>query len=125
MIRHCTPFFIKQKGGAIVNVSSVSGIMGNAGQANYSTSKAGVIGLTKSTAKELVGRGVRCNAVAPGFVATAMTENLSKNNKLVDAIPMKRMATAEEVADVIVFLASDKASYVTGEVIKVDGGIAM
>ena len=120
-----TPFFIKQKGGAIVNVSSVSGIMGNAGQANYSTSKAGVIGLTKSTAKELVGRGVRCNAVAPGFVATAMTENLSKNNKLVDAIPMKRMATAEEVADVIVFLASDKASYVTGEVIKVDGGIAM
>lgn len=99
--------------------------MGNAGQANYSTSKAGVIGLTKSTAKELVGRGVRCNAVAPGFVATAMTENLSKNNKLVDAIPMKRMATAEEVADVIVFLASDKASYVTGEVIKVDGGIAM
>jgi 3-oxoacyl-[acyl-carrier protein] reductase len=125
MIRHCTPYFIKQKGGAIVNVSSVSGIMGNAGQANYSTSKAGVIGLTKSTAKELVGRGVRCNAVAPGFVATAMTENLSKNNKLVDAIPMKRMATAEEVADVIVFLASDKASYVTGEVIKVDGGIAM
>lgn len=125
MIRHCTPYFIKQKGGAIVNVSSVSGIMGNAGQANYSTSKAGVIGLTKSTAKELVARGVRCNAVAPGFVATAMTENLSKNNKLVDAIPMKRMATAEEVADVIVFLASDKASYVTGEVIKVDGGIAM
>ncbi|MBQ6496196.1 MAG: 3-oxoacyl-[Firmicutes bacterium] len=125
MIRHCTPYFIKQKGGAIVNVSSVSGIMGNAGQANYSTSKAGVIGLTKSTAKELVGRGVRCNAVAPGFVATAMTENLSKNNKLVDAIPMKRMATAEEVADVIVFLASDKASYVTGEIIKVDGGIAM
>ncbi len=125
MIRHCTPYFIKQKGGAIVNVSSVSGIMGNAGQANYSTSKAGVIGLTKSTAKELVGRGVRCNAVAPGFVATAMTENLSKNNKLVDAIPMKRMATAEEVADVIVFLASDKASYITGEVIKVDGGIAM
>ena len=125
MIRHCTPYFIKQKGGAIVNVSSVSGIMGNAGQANYSTSKAGVIGLTKSTAKELVGRGVRCNAVAPGFVATAMTENLSKNNKLVDAIPMKRMATPEEVADVIVFLSTDKSSYVTGEVIKVDGGIAM
>ncbi|MDO4518024.1 MAG: SDR family NAD(P)-dependent oxidoreductase, partial [Bacillota bacterium] len=90
MIRHCTPFFIKQKGGAIINVSSVSGIMGNAGQANYSTSKAGVIGLTKSTAKELVARGVRCNAVAPGFVATDMTANLSKNNPLIDAIPMKR-----------------------------------
>lgn len=125
MIRHATPYFMKQKSGCIVNVSSVSGIIGNAGQANYSTSKAGVIGLTKSTAKELVGRGVRCNAVAPGFIATDMTANLSKNNKLVDMIPMKRMGTAEEVADVIFFLASDAARYVTGEVIKVDGGIAM
>ena len=125
MIRHATPYFMKQKSGCIVNVSSVSGIIGNPGQANYSTSKAGVIGLTKSTAKELVGRGVRCNAVAPGFIATDMTANLSKNNKLVDMIPMKRMGTAEEVADVIVFLASDGARYVTGEVIKVDGGIAM
>ena len=125
MIRHATPYFMKQKSGAIVNVSSVSGIIGNPGQANYSTSKAGVIGLTKSTAKELVGRGVRCNAVAPGFIATDMTANLSKNNKLVDMIPMKRMGTAEEVADVIFFLASDAAKYVTGEIIKVDGGIAM
>ncbi len=125
MIRHCTPYFIKQKGGSIVNVSSVSGLIGNAGQANYSTSKAGVVGLTKSTAKELVSRGVRCNAVAPGFIATDMTANLSKNNKLAAAIPMKRMGTAEEVADLIFFLASDKAAYITGEVVKVDGGIAM
>ncbi len=125
MIRHATPYFMKQKSGCIVNVSSVSGIIGNPGQANYSTSKAGVIGLTKSTAKELVGRGIRCNAVAPGFIATDMTANLSKNNKLVDMIPMKRMGTADEVADVIFFLASDAARYVTGEIIKVDGGIAM
>ena len=125
MIRDCTPVFMKQRSGCIVNVSSVSGLIGNPGQANYSTSKAGVVGLTKSTAKELVGRGVRCNAVAPGFIATDMTANLSKNNKLVDMIPMKRMGTAEEVADLIFFLASDAASYITGEVIKVDGGIAM
>ena len=125
MIRHCTPVFMKQKSGTIVNVSSVSGIIGNPGQANYSTSKAGVIGLTKSTAKELVSRGVRCNAVAPGFIATDMTANLSKNNKLVDMIPMKRMGTAEEVADLIFFLASDASSYITGEIIKVDGGVAI
>ena len=125
MIRHCTPIFMKQKSGTIVNVSSVSGIIGNPGQANYSTSKAGVIGLTKSTAKELVSRGVRCNAVAPGFIATDMTANLSKNNKLVDMIPMKRMGTADEVADLIFFLASDASSYITGEIIKVDGGVAI
>lgn len=125
MIKHCTPYFIKQKSGAIVNVSSVSGMIGNAGQANYSASKAAVIGLTKSTAKELVARGIRCNAVAPGFIATDMTSNLSKNNKLADSIPMKRMGTADEVADLIYFLASDKAAYITGEVVKVDGGIAM
>ena len=125
MIRHCTPVFMKQKSGTIVNVSSVSGIIGNPGQANYSTSKAGVIGLTKSTAKELVSRGVRCNAVAPGFIATDMTANLSKNNKLVDMIPMKRMGTADEVADLIFFLASDASSYITGEIIKVDGGVAI
>ena len=125
MIRHATPYFMKKRSGSIVNVSSVSGIIGNPGQANYSTSKAGVIGLTKSTAKELVSRGVRCNAVAPGFIATDMTANLSKNNKLVDMIPMKRMGTAEEVADLIFFLASDASSYITGEIIKVDGGVAI
>ena len=108
-----------------VKARYASGIIGNPGQANYSTSKAGVIGLTKSTAKELVSRGVRCNAVAPGFIATDMTANLSKNNKLVDMIPMKRMGTADEVADLIFFLASDASSYITGEIIKVDGGVAI
>jgi 3-oxoacyl-(acyl-carrier-protein) reductase len=125
MIRHCTPVFMKQRSGCIVNVSSVSGLIGNAGQGNYSTSKAGVVGLTKSTAKELVKRGVRCNAVAPGFIATDMTANLSEKNPLIDMIPMRRMGTADEVANLIFFLASDAASYITGEVIKVDGGIAM
>ena len=125
MIKHTYKHFMKKRTGRIVSTSSIVGLFGNAGQANYSTSKAGVIGLTKSTAKELVARGVRCNAVAPGFVATDMTANLSKNNKLVDMIPMKRMGTAEEVADLIFFLASDKASYITGEIIRVDGGIAM
>lgn len=125
MIRHCTPVFMKQKHGRIVNVSSVSGIMGNAGQANYSASKAAIIGLTKSTAKELVSRGITCNAVAPGFIATDMTSNLSANNKLVDMIPMKRMGKPEEVADLICFLVSDASVYITGEVIRVDGGIAM
>ena len=104
---------------------AVSGLIGNPGQANYSTSKAGVVGLTKSTAQALVSRGVRCNAVAPGFIATDMTANLSKNNKLVDMIPMKRMGTADEVADLIFFLASDASSYITGEIIKVDGGVAI
>ncbi|MGX8774822.1 MAG: 3-oxoacyl-[acyl-carrier-protein] reductase [Bacillota bacterium] len=125
MIRHCTPVFMKQRSGCIVNVSSVSGLIGNAGQGNYSTSKAGVVGLTKSTAKELVKRGVRCNAVAPGFIATDMTANLSEKNPLIDMIPMRRMGTADEVANLICLLASDAASYITGEVIKVDGGIAM
>lgn len=125
MIRHCTPVFMKQRHGKIVNLTSVSGLTGNPGQANYSASKAGVIGLTKATAKELVGRNVTCNAVAPGFVETDMTANLSANNKLVDQIPMKRMAKAEEIADLIFFLASDSANYITGEVIRIDGGIAM
>jgi 3-oxoacyl-[acyl-carrier protein] reductase len=125
MMKAAARIMVRNRYGRIINISSVSGLMGNAGQANYSTSKAGVVGLTKSTAKELVGRGVRCNAVAPGFIATDMTANLSKNNPLIDMIPMKRMGTAEEVADLIFFLASDAASYITGEVIKVDGGIAM
>ncbi|MDD6311458.1 MAG: 3-oxoacyl-[acyl-carrier-protein] reductase [Firmicutes bacterium] len=125
MIRHCTPVFMKQRHGKIVNLTSVSGLTGNPGQANYSASKAGVIGLTKATAKELVGRNVTCNAVAPGFVETDMTANLSANNKLVDQIPMKRMAKAEEIAELIFFLASDSANYITGEVIRIDGGIAM
>lgn len=125
MIKHCTPVFMKQRSGKIINLASVSGIIGNAGQANYSASKAGIIGLTKSVAKELAGRGVCCNAVAPGFVETEMTANLSKNNKLVDQIPMKRMGQPEEVAELIAFLASPLSDYITGEVIKIDGGIAI
>ena len=125
MIKHCTPVFMKQRSGKIINLASVSGIIGNAGQANYSASKAGIIGLTKSVAKELAGRGVCCNAVAPGFVETEMTANLSKNNKLVDQIPMKRMGKPEEVAELIAFLASPVSDYITGEVIKIDGGIAI
>ena len=111
MIKHCTPVFMKQRSGKIINLASVSGIIGNAGQANYSASKAGIIGLTKSVAKELAGRGVCCNAVAPGFVETEMTANLSKNNKLVDQIPMKRMGQPEEVAELIAFLASPVSEY--------------
>ena len=125
MIKHCTPVFMKQRSGKIINLASVSGIIGNAGQANYSASKAGIIGLTKSVAKELAGRGVCCNAVAPGFVETEMTANLSKNNKLVDQIPLKRMGQPEEVAELIAFLASPVSDYITGEVIKIDGGIAI
>lgn len=125
MIRHCTPVFMKQRYGSIVNVTSVSGITGNAGQTNYSASKAGVIGLTKSVAKELVSRGVRCNAVAPGFIETEMTAGIDENSEMLKAIPMKRMGKAEEIAELIAFLASEKAGYITGEVIRADGGIAI
>ncbi|MDO4176044.1 MAG: 3-oxoacyl-[acyl-carrier-protein] reductase [Bacillota bacterium] len=125
MIRHCTPYFMKQRKGSIINVTSVSGIIGNAGQTNYSASKAGVIGLTKAVAKELVSRGIRCNAVAPGFIETEMTAGIDENNEMINAIPMKRMGKPEEVAELISFLASDKAAYITGEIIRVDGGIAI
>lgn len=124
MIKALYPLFLKQKSGKIINISSVSGLMGNPGQANYAASKAGVIGLTKSVAKELASRGISCNAIAPGFIATEMTENL-ENHALQDAIPMKRFGRAEEVADLAVFLASAQADYITGEVIRIDGGLAM
>ena len=127
MIRHCARLFIRQGYGRIVNLSSVSGVIGNAGQANYSASKAGVIGLTKAVARELAPRGVRVNAVAPGFVETDMTAKLSEKVRTAteEQIPLKRMAQPEEVAGVVRFLASDAAAYITGEVIRVDGGMAM
>ena len=125
MIKQLYPVFMKQKSGKIINISSVSGLMGNPGQTNYSASKAGLIGLTKSVAKELASRNVNCNAIAPGFVATDMTENLSENNALVDHIPMKRFAQPEDIANLALFLASDQSDYITGEVISIDGGLAM
>lgn len=125
MIRACYSGFIRKKSGRIINISSVSGIMGNAGQANYSASKAGVIGLTKSVARELASRGITCNAVAPGFIQTDMTENLGDNNPLLNSIPLGRMGKPEDIAAAVAFLASDRAAYITGEVLKVDGGLAI
>ena len=125
MIRACYSGFIRKKSGRIINISSVSGIMGNAGQANYSASKAGVIGLTKSVAHELASRGITCNAVAPGFIQTEMTENLGDNNPLLNSIPLGRMGKPEDIAAAVAFLASDSAAYITGEVLKVDGGLAI
>jgi 3-oxoacyl-[acyl-carrier protein] reductase len=118
---------IKRRSGCIVNVSSVVGIMGNGGQTNYAASKAGLIGLTKSLARELSSRGVRVNALAPGFIDTAMTEKITDEvkEKLKTTIPLGRTGRPEEVAAAALYLCSDLASYVTGEVLKVDGGMAM
>ena len=122
MVRHCLPLFIRAREGCIVNISSVSGLMGNAGQCNYSASKAGLIGLTKSIAKEYAAKGIRCNAVAPGFIHTDMTESHGEN-PLLAMIPLGKMGEPEDVADAVVYLIG--AKYVTGEVLRVDGGIAM
>lgn len=125
MIRHASSVMLKQKSGAIINMASVVGVTGNAGQANYAASKAGIIGLTKSTAKELGQRGITCNAIAPGFVETDMTAVLKDEQKemMLDAIPLKRYGQVEDIAQAAVFLA--EATYITGQVLNVDGGMVM
>ena len=120
MIKHCTGIFIRKRGGAIVNMSSVTGIMGNTGQANYAASKAGLIGLTKSVARELASRGITCNTVAPGFIDTDMTKELH-DSPLAASIPLGRMGKPEEVASLVAFLANEECSYVSGTVIDCSG----
>lgn len=126
-IQHTARYFLKQKSGKVINISSVSGVMGNAGQANYSASKAGLIGLTKSVAKELGSRGICVNAVAPGFIDTEMTQELGEKmlEKVTPMIPMGKLGTVEDVAKVVAFLAGPDSDYVTGQVICVDGGLCM
>lgn len=118
---------MKQKSGSIINMASIVGVMGNPGQANYVASKAGLIGLTKTTAKEFAKKGIRCNAVAPGFIKSAMTDKLPEQTKeqYLSSIPLSRFGAPEDIADVVAFLASDMSKYVTGQVINVDGGLVM
>jgi len=126
-IRHATPIMMKQRRGRIINMSSVVGVAGNAGQINYAASKAGVIGMTKSAAKELASRGITVNAIAPGFIQTDMTDALSDKVKeeLLSGIPLKRLGQADEVAELAAYLASESASYITGQVININGGMYM
>jgi len=123
--RAVSRYMVRQRGGSIVNISSYSGLEGNRGQANYSASKAGLLGLTKTTAVELAGKKVRCNAVAPGFIRTEMTDNLPQQAKdiALSLIPMKQMGEASDIAKAVAFLASDDARYITGQVLSVDGGM--
>jgi 3-oxoacyl-[acyl-carrier protein] reductase len=118
---------LKQRSGAIVNISSIIGLVGSAGQANYAASKAGIIGFTKSVAKEFAAKGIRANVVAPGFIETDMTEGLpaAKKEELFHQIPMNRLGVAEDVANAVAFLVSDEAAFITGQVLQVDGGMVM
>lgn len=127
MTRNVIPYMVKQKNGRVINLSSVVGITGNAGQTNYSASKAGVIGFTKSLAKELASRNILVNAIAPGFIETDMTNVLSDSVKesILNQIPLKRMGEAKEVAKIVKFLVSEDSKYITGQVINVDGGMVM
>ena len=122
-----TKYMMKKRTGSIINLSSVVGVVGNAGQCNYSASKAGIIGFTKSVAKELASRNIRANAIAPGFIETDMTAVLSDSVKenIHNQIPLKRMGTAKEVANLAYFLGSEESSYITGQVINIDGGMVM
>lgn len=126
-IKACYSHFMKKRAGRIINMSSVVGLMGNAGQANYAAAKAGLIGMTKSVAKELAARGVTCNAIAPGYIETDMTGGLSEKAResMLSLIPARRPGSPEDVANAALFLASDLAAYVTGEVLRVDGGMCM
>ena len=126
-IRHSARQMLKQRSGKIINISSVSGVMGNAGQANYCASKAGIIGLTKSVARELGSRGITSNAVAPGFIRTEMTDVLPEDVKkaMGEQIPLKHFGETKDIAEAVAFLASDEAAYITGQVLHVDGGMAM
>ena len=126
-VRQVTPIMLKQKGGRVINISSVVGEVGNAGQVNYASSKAGIIGLTKSLAKELGSRGITVNAIAPGFIKTDMTDVLSDRVKedIKNNIPLRKMGEATDVANLVAFLSSEDASYITGQVINVDGGMVM
>ncbi len=126
-MKHAAKIMLRQKNGRIINISSISGIAGNAGQANYCAAKAGLIGLTKSLAKELGSRGITVNAVAPGFIETEMTEKLSEQVKegMLAQIPLKRAGSVKDIAEAVAFLASERAAYITGQTLSVNGGMAM